>query len=238
MKNLCDMHTHTVLSGHGYSSLSENILYASDLGLKYLGVSDHQPDEADVGAKKDAFNALEHCPESWKGVRIYRGCEFNILEGGIIDPMGIETSRLDFGIASLHSYAYLGSRDKMIITDCYLKVLDLDYITILGHIDDGSFKPDYEEVIRKAKENHKLIELNNSSLYRDTSRKNTKENLKTIIGLCIQYDQPIIIDSDAHICFEIGNFELMEEFISKTELPKKLIVNQSEELIREYFEKN
>ena len=38
-----DMHTHTIESGHGYSTLKENIEAAQEQGLKYLGLSEHAP---------------------------------------------------------------------------------------------------------------------------------------------------------------------------------------------------
>ena len=41
MKPLCDLHTHTVASGHAYSTLLENVHMAAMRGLKVYGHSDH-----------------------------------------------------------------------------------------------------------------------------------------------------------------------------------------------------
>jgi len=41
MKLLMDLHTHTIASGHAYSTLKENIDEAKNKGLKILGTSDH-----------------------------------------------------------------------------------------------------------------------------------------------------------------------------------------------------
>ena len=41
MKLLFDLHTHTLASGHAYSSLKENIEAARDKGLLAMGTSDH-----------------------------------------------------------------------------------------------------------------------------------------------------------------------------------------------------
>lgn len=38
-----DLHTHTVVSGHAYSTLNENIAAAKENGLTIYGVSDHTP---------------------------------------------------------------------------------------------------------------------------------------------------------------------------------------------------
>ena len=41
MKYIIDTHTHTVASGHAYSTLIENAKAASAKGLKALAVTDH-----------------------------------------------------------------------------------------------------------------------------------------------------------------------------------------------------
>jgi len=42
-KVLVDAHTHTVASGHAYSSLQEMALAASGKGLQVLGITEHGP---------------------------------------------------------------------------------------------------------------------------------------------------------------------------------------------------
>ena len=44
MKLLFDLHTHTVASGHAFSTLKENIEEAAAKGLKAMGTSDHYRD--------------------------------------------------------------------------------------------------------------------------------------------------------------------------------------------------
>ena len=43
MKNLLDLHTHTISSGHAYSTLAENVTASKAAGLKYYGIADHAP---------------------------------------------------------------------------------------------------------------------------------------------------------------------------------------------------
>ncbi len=43
MTPIMDMHTHTMASGHGYSTLKENIEAAKERGLRALGLSEHGP---------------------------------------------------------------------------------------------------------------------------------------------------------------------------------------------------
>ena len=42
-KVLIDAHTHTVASGHAYSSLQEMAKAAADKGLEVLGITEHGP---------------------------------------------------------------------------------------------------------------------------------------------------------------------------------------------------
>jgi len=235
MKTICDLHTHSVLSNHGYSSLSENILAAVKMGLKYYGISEHQAEQFGVGAKVDAFNALyAHCPRMMENTTILRGCEFNILPGGTIEKNGIKTEKLDYGIASMHYYSYKFGHSVEEMTHDYLSALDYDFVKILGHIHDSRFPCDYEAVIKKCKEKHILIEINNSKVNRPDHMDNV-EIAKEVLKICKREKLPIIINSDAHIMFEIGHMEAAEKLVEEMDYPKELIVNYNEELFKEYF---
>ena len=39
MKALIDLHTHTLVSGHAYSTIKENVEAARLAGLKYIGIT-------------------------------------------------------------------------------------------------------------------------------------------------------------------------------------------------------
>ena len=53
MKILVDLHTHTIASGHAFSTLKENIDEAKKKGLRILGTSDHA--NSMPGAPDDFF---------------------------------------------------------------------------------------------------------------------------------------------------------------------------------------
>lgn len=234
MNNLIDLHTHTVLSTHGFSSLTENIDEALNKGLKYYGVSEHQFDDVGVGAHPFAFHNLRIVPKDINGMKFLRGCEFNILDNGEIDTSKVSHKNLDYGIASIHSYKY---KDKGIEpnTKAYLNALNNDFITIVGHADDGSYPCDFDQIVKKTKELHKLIEINNTSLKPTTNRVNSKENMIKLIEACKKYNQPVIINSDAHICYDVGSYELAYDLLKECKFDEKLILNFNEELIKEYF---
>lgn len=236
MNNLIDLHTHTVLSTHGFSSLTENIDEALNKGLKYYGVSEHQFDDVGVGAHPFAFHNLRIVPKDINGMKFLRGCEFNILPDGSIDTSKVTHKNLDYGIASIHSYKYKDQGIEL-NTKAYLNALDNDFINIIGHVDDGHYPCDFDPIVKKAKELHKLIEINNTSLKPTTNRINCKENLIKVIECCKKYKEPVIINSDAHIKYHVGEYELAYELLKELNYPEDLILNFNENLIKEYFYK-
>lgn len=236
MQNLIDLHTHSVLSTHAFSSLTENITVANQKKLKYYGISEHQYDSYGVGPHHFAFHNLRIVPREINGTKVLRGCEFNILPDGSIDTSKVLRKHIDYGIASIHGYTYKDQGVKL-NTKAYLLALDNEFIDIIGHADDGHYPVDFDPIVKKAKDLHKLIEINNTSLKPTTNRINAKENMIKLIKTCIKYDEPVIINSDAHICYDVGEFELALDLLKECDFPVNRILNFNEELILEYFYK-
>ena len=78
MKTQLDVHTHTVASGHAYSSLQEMAQAAADKGLKILGITEHGP--GIPGTCNPIYFRNMHCvPRQLYGIRLMLGAELNIL---------------------------------------------------------------------------------------------------------------------------------------------------------------
>ena len=74
-----DLHTHTIASGHAYSSLQEMAQRASQLGLTYLGITEHGP--AIPGTCDPIyFHNMIAIPREMYGVHLLLGAELNILD--------------------------------------------------------------------------------------------------------------------------------------------------------------
>jgi len=233
--NLIDVHTHTVLSSHAYSTLIENAKYAKEIGLKYLGVSDHGP-ALPGGQHIFAVNNMRVIPDYIEGVRVLKGVEANIVDqDGNLDIKENSLKRLNYTIASLHVPVIKPVLTIAEVTQIYLKVCDNPLVTVLGHIGDQRFKCDYKAVVKKAKASHTLIELNNSSLMESSSRVDCYQNMYEVLTLCKEYACPIIINSDAHICYSISQFAKAEALLKEVAFPKELIVNYHESMIQDYF---
>ena len=97
-----DLHTHTIASGHGYSTLQENIMEAQRMGLQFLGLSEHGP--AMPGGPHEYFFSNYKCiPRQYGNLRLLCGIEANITDdkGGLDLPEHL-LERMDYVIASMH----------------------------------------------------------------------------------------------------------------------------------------
>ena len=234
MRNFIDVHTHSVLSTHAYSTLWENVKIAKEKGLKYYGISDHAP-AIPGGQTMMSISNLRILPEYIEGIRVLKGIELNIIDGeGNYDVPESLVKRLDYTIASYHPPVISGlSRDE--VTTAYLNLCDDKYITVLGHVDDARFDCDFEKVISRCAETNTLVEINDNSVRPTSSRVNGRENVRKILELAKSYSLPVIINSDAHICFDVGRIEEAMEFVREVDFPAELIVNFNEKLIDKYF---
>ena len=46
MRDILDVHTHTIASGHAYNTMMEMIRAAQDKGLEVYGITEHAPRNA------------------------------------------------------------------------------------------------------------------------------------------------------------------------------------------------
>ena len=235
MKAIIDMHTHTVASGHAYSTIHENIQFAKKHGMKFLGTSDHGSTMTG-GPAEYFFHNLKVVPREMDGVKILRGMEANILDvNGNIDELDSKAlDGLDYLIASLHIVCIEPST-KEDNTMAILNVMDKEKVKIIGHPDDARYELDYEAIVKKAKEKNILLEVNNSSLSPNTSREGARENILKYLELCKEYGVRIIMGTDSHICYDIGAFQYAEAIIEEANFPKELVINYWEDQIIEFF---
>ena len=230
MKYLSDLHTHSIVSGHAYSTLLENINYCAEKGIKILGTSEHAPTMP--GAPHYwYFGNMKVVPRVINGVTILRGCEANILDiDGSLDMTDESSRNLDYMIASFHEPVFK-PKSKEENTAAILNVMDkYDKVEILGHLGNPNYELDYEAVVKKAKEKNIMIEINNSSLL-GSSRVGSDVNCKKVALLCREIGTKVILTSDSHINTCIGVFNKGIELLEEIQMPKELVMNDPEKLI-------
>ncbi|MBU5307227.1 phosphatase [Clostridioides mangenotii] len=233
-KSILDLHCHTVDSGHAYSTVKENIEIASKKGIKFLGVSDHAPNMPGSG-HPFYFQNMYVIPRDVNGVKILRGIEANIIDfDGGIDVSDEISLKMDYMIASFHMPCITPGNIEQ-NTNSILKVMEHEKVKIIGHPDDSQYPIDYEKIVINAKEKNILLEVNNSSLNPNSYRRCAKENGAKMLKLCKEYGVRIILGSDAHICYSVGDFSNALELLKEVDFPDELVINYNEDEIIEFF---
>ena len=212
MRLVLDTHTHTIASAHAYSTVAEMARAAADRKLELLAITDHGPALADSSHKLHFMN-YHVLPGEMYGVRmIYE----EILK------------RQDLCIASFHTACTkAGTMEEN--TQAYLKAMENPYVDIIGHPEDGYIPVDFERLVKKAKEQGVLLEINNSSVKTAFYRLNTRENMKTMLKLCKQYQVPVSMGTDAHYAGAVGLFDQAPQVLREVDFPEELVANTSTE---------
>ena len=234
MRDLLDLHTHTIASGHAYNTINEMIQAAVGRGLKVLGITEHGPAMAGT-CNNIYFQNLKVLPRERSGIRVLYGVELNILdfEGHVDLPEHI-LEELDVVIASMHLPCFTGGT-KAENTRAYLNVMKNPHVKIIGHPDDGRYPMDYKALVEGAKEHGVLLEMNNSSLSPSSYRTRARENYMELLEYCKEFDTPIVVDSDAHVDLDVGNHRLALELIEAVDFPERLVLNANPDQLEKYF---
>lgn len=234
MKIELDVHTHTIASGHAFSTLQEMAQAAAGKGLKLLGITEHSPG---IPGSCDPiyFRNLHVVPRQMYGIELLLGAEINILDcNGNIDMDEYYLKMLDLRIAGIHSLCYThGSAEEN--TEGLVKVISNPYINIISHPGDGTAKLNFEPLVIAAKEYHTLLEINNSSLKPCRNKPDAKNNNLEILRLSKKYEVPVILGSDAHISFDIATYDYALQLVSETDFPEELIMNTDVKKFKEYL---
>jgi len=231
LKLVVDSHTHTVSSGHAYSTIQEMAKEAQNNGIEMLAITDHGP------AMKGApflyhFGNLKVIPSELYGVRIIKGVEANIIDyDGNTDMPQDYLKRLDYVIASFHEICITPSTVEE-HTRAVLNILKNPLIDAIAHPGNPQFQVNIEKVVKAAKEYNKFIEINNHSF---AVRTGSEKNCKEFVQKCKEYGVKIVCGSDAHISFDVGKFDNVYKLLGDIHMPENLIMNISIEKFEEFL---
>lgn len=227
-----DTHCHTVASGHAYSTVIENAKAAAAKGLKMIAITDHGP-SMPGGPHPYHFGNLKVLPREIEGVFILRGVEANILDyDGTLDLPENYLRNLDIVLAGFHTYCYPGGTVEE-NTRAAINAMKNPHVDVLVHPGNPEFPIDIDKVVEAAIEFGVHIEINNSSF--TVSRRGSEENCLLIAKKAAKLGAKIVVGSDAHICFDVGNFEKALKVIEEAGLPEENILNTSVEKVISYL---
>jgi DNA polymerase (family 10) len=164
-------HCHTTASD-GRNTLREMADAAIDLGLTYLGISDHSKssfqasglDEERLLKQVEDIRALND--ELGDALHLFAGSEVDILKDGSLDFDDEILSQLDFTVASVHNSFSLPENE---MTARVIRAIENPHITMLGHptgrilLRREAYAIDLDKIIDAAAANGTIIELNCAS---------------------------------------------------------------------------
>jgi len=161
-------HNHTTASD-GKNSLEEMANAAKDLGLQYLGISDHSKSSVQAnGLSADRLlNQIDEVKKYNNNIednfKVFSGVECDILKNGNLDYDDSILSQLDYSVASVHSSFSLTEKE---MTKRVIKAIENPFVTMIGHLTGRLLlirKPydiNVSKIIDACAENNTIIEIN------------------------------------------------------------------------------
>ncbi|MFW5873588.1 MAG: phosphatase [Bacillota bacterium] len=230
-----DLHTHTVHSGHAYSTFDELAREASRNGLDLIAITDHGPAMPD-GPHEYYFGNLCILPDELYGVKILKGVEANILKSGKLDLAPERLNNLDFVIAGIHDNTGHNLKNEIEYTEAVVKAVESGYVDMLSHPVNSNYPLDLEAVVQACKANNVILEINASS-YNPAKNFSRADRIATVrlISLARDNNVPLAANSDAHFCKQVGNVSYLKGIFRETFLQPEDLINTSAEKVLLYL---
>lgn len=217
-------HCHTNYSD-GSNTLEEMAAAARQQGWQYLGIADHSKVAAYAGGLtpervKAQHKAIEKLNGSFKGFRLFKGTEVDILADGTLDFSDSVLSSFDYVVASVHSKFKMTEAEA---TKRIIKALKNKYVTILGHptgrllLSREGYPVNMVDVINAASDYGKSIEINSHPFRLDLDWR--------LVKYAKEKGVPICINPDAHTTDGLSDVRYGIGIARKGWLEKKHVVN-------------
>ena len=192
-----DLHCHSDWDG-GVNSIAVMAKMAQAMGYQYIGISDHTKflrienglDEKRLSRRNKEIDKLN---QKYKGFRILKGAETNILNDGSIDIKDQALKELDYAIAGVHSNLKMGKEQ---MTERIIKAMKNPHIDIISHLTGRllgkreEYQLDFDKILRAAKEYNVILEINSSPVRLDLNDHNIRRAKEAGVKM--------IINTDAH----------------------------------------
>jgi putative hydrolase len=227
MRLLADLHTHTVASGHAFSTVTELAHAASGKGLELIAFTDHGP-SVPGGAHPWYFWNTKVVPRNIAGVTVLCGCEANVADtdNGLDLPDEI-LSLLDVVAVGFHPLTGFDERDRARNTRALLRAMANPLVDIVTHPgNEGEFPLEVDAVVAAALEHHVALELNNHSFELGSTRSMSHAAERGFAAAAGDAGATISIGSDAHYHDQVGEFGFALAVAEEIGFPRDRILNR------------
>ena len=230
---VADVHMHSLLSGHAFGTIRELAAEAAQRGLKLIGVTEHAPG---VPGTVDPiyFRNICDAPRLLSGVEMLYGSEVNILNGGELTLDQRHLNCLDYAIAGIHGTCY---EDAGIVgnTDNVIRCMENPKVKFISHPDSDANPLDYPALVAGAKANGVALEVNNSSLRKQSLRPGCVKNYGLMLPLCMRERVPIVVNTDSHDPSTVGDFTLAIALLEELGFDESLILNNKLDKLKDFL---
>ncbi len=232
MKIVADLHTHTIASGHAYSTISEVVMGAKNKGLELVALTEHGP-QLPGAPHAYYFGNMRVLPSEIAGVKVLKGVEANIIDDeGNLDLPVRYLKKLDLVLAGLHDEC-LEPDNCELNTKALINTMKNPYVDVIVHSGNPRYPADYEKLVQAAVQYNVAIEINNSSL--TFSRKGSLDNCREIAKLAGRLGAVVSLGSDAHWADHVGEFTQALQLVEEGKIPAERVLNTSVDRIQEYL---
>ncbi len=222
MQILVDLHTHTVSSGHAYSTIMENAQAAARRGITMLAMTDHGP-AMPGGPHEYHFGNQRVIPEYLSGVRILKGIEANVLDAaGKLDLPAGRLSKLDIVLVGLHTKC-APNQGREANTAMLAAVMRNPLVDVIVHPGNPEYPVDIRAVVEAAKANDVALEINNSSLKQ--SRCGSRPLCLEFARLAYQSGAKLVLGTDSHFADAVGDFSAALLLLEEAGVPLDYVLN-------------
>ena len=233
MRLLADLHTHTLASGHAYSTITELALAAQAGGLELIAVTDHGP-SVPQGAHAWYFWNLKVVPSVLNGVRVLKGCEANpsLTEDNGIDLPDVVIDKLDFVAVGFHPLTGFDERDRSKNTEALLRVMANPYVDMISHPgNDDEFPVRMADVVEAAVSYNVILELNDHTFALTSARSSSAACEREFAAAALAAGAPIAIGSDAHYASHVGRFDAAVAVAEELGIAEERLVNRNAQTV-------
>ena len=214
MRPLADLHTHSVASGHAFSTISELAAAAEARGLELIAVCDHGPGLP--GAPHEwYFGNLKAVPSRLGDVWVLKGVEANLMapdhprnvHGTGIDLDDYRLSVLDIVAIGLHPECGWDGASERDITDSLVAATANPLVDMVTHAGNHEYPVDVEAVVAAAVRHGVIVEINNASYDTVSKRATDTTRERDLVAAAVRAGALVAIGSDAHHSTRVGVFD-------------------------------
>lgn len=195
---LGDLHTHTTWSD-GVDSIYDMAIKADQLGMEYIGISDHGREPAKVLEEAEEIaDVRKKLKKEGRKIKIIHGAEIDILKNGVLNLPDDIIDKLDLVLISVHSAFNLPRQEQ---TERILRGMQNPKVNILCHPtsrligERDAIDVDMEEIIKEAKRLNIAMEINAQPRRMDMNG--------GFARLCKNSGVKVCINSDAHSTMQL-----------------------------------